>query len=539
MAQRFARPRESSRGMAEVIEKPAAKVDPARVMQMVEKARWAASAYASYPRDAVLKVVAAVARAAEAEAARYARWAVEETGFGVVEHKALKNRLCSQGLFEHYAGANFTDYVVEADTKTVAIPKPAGVIFALTPSTNPVCSVFYTAIIALLTRNALVLSPHPMAKACCADAARLVNRAAEQAGAPDGIVQVIDNPTMPVIEAVMKSDKIDLILATGGSPMVRAAYSSGNPAIGVGPGNNPAYVDETADVAKAAKLIADSKAFDNSILCTNESAVIAHAAIAQPLRDALKRNGCHLLSAEERDRLAEHLFPAGKFNVSLLGKSAETIAESAGIRVPRGTRILLAPLERIGDDYPLSREKLCPVLGFFEAATREAALTACRAMVRNRGAGHSAAIHAADPGMILRFAAEMDVLRVAINVGCSTGAAGFDTFLAPAMTIGTGFLGRSSVGENIGPQHLVQWTRIAYDKTAAMPSFAGLALPEPATRPRLPAGRIDYSFDWVGGTPSRPTNAPAEAPLEDDLRAEIRSLILEELRALRNEEGAR
>ncbi len=523
--------------MAEVIEKPAAKVDPARVMQMVDKARWAAASFSTYPRDAVMGIVAAVAKAAAAEARRYAEWAVEETGFGVVEHKELKNRLCSQGLYEHYAAADFVDYQVDPATKTVAIPKPAGVIFALTPSTNPICSIFYKAILALMTRNAILFSPHPMAKACCADAARLVNRAAEAAGAPDGIVQVIDNPTMPVIESVLRSDKIDLILATGGSPMVRAAYSSGNPAIGVGPSNNPAYVDETADVAKAAKLIADSKAFDNSILCTNESAIVAHAAIAGRLREELKRNGCHLLSADERDRLAEHLFPAGKFNVSLVGKSAEKIAESAGIRVPRGTRILLAPLERIGDDYPLSREKLCPVLGFFEVATREAALTACRAMVRNRGAGHSAAIHATDPQMILRFAAEMDVLRVVINVGCSTGAAGFDTFLAPTMTIGTGFFGRSSVGENVGPQHLVQWTRIAYDKTGEMPSYAGLTLPEPATRPRLPTGKIDYSFDWVGGTPSRPANAPAEEPLDAELRAEIRSLILEELRALQGGEG--
>jgi acetaldehyde dehydrogenase/alcohol dehydrogenase len=525
--------------MAEVIDKPAPKLDPARVMQMVEKARWAAASYATYPHAAVMPVVAAVAKAASAEARRYAEWAVAETGFGVVEHKEEKNRLCSIGLYEHYAGANFVDPVIDEATKTVSIPKPAGVIFALTPSTNPVCSVFYKAILALLTRNAIVISPHPAAKACCADAARLVNRAAESAGAPDGIVQVIDNPTLPIIEKVMNSDRIDLILATGGSPMVRAAYSSGNPAIGVGPGNNPAYVDETADVAKAAKLIADSKAYDNSILCTNESVVIAHAPIAARLAEELKRQGCHMLSAEERDRLAEHLFPAGKFNISLLGKTAERIAESAGLKVPRGTRILLAPLERIGDDYPMSREKLCPVLGFFEAATREAALTACRAMIRNRGAGHSAAIHAGDPAVILRFAAEMDVLRVAINVGCSTGAAGFDTFLAPTMTVGTGFFGRSSIGENIGPQHLVQWTRIAYNKAADVPfpSYAGLALPEPRTRPRLPTGPIDYSFDWVGGKPSRPSNAPPEEPLAADLKAEIRALILEELRAIQRGEA--
>jgi acyl-CoA reductase-like NAD-dependent aldehyde dehydrogenase len=505
--------------------------------QMVEKARWAAASFARYPRVAVLPIVEAVAKAAAAEARRYAEWAVAETGFGNADHKELKNRLCSTGLFEHYRSDNFTDQRIDEDRKTVAIPKPAGVIFALTPSTNPVCSVFYKAIIALLTRNAIVIGPHPAAKACCTDAARLLARVAESAGAPDGIIQVIDEPTMPIIDAILKSDRIDLILATGGSPMVRAAYSSGNPAIGVGPGNNPAYVDESADPASAARLIAESKAFDNSILCTNESAVIAHAAIAERLVAELKRQHCHMLSVEESARLQEHLFPAGKFNVSLLGKPAEAIAESAQIRVPRGTRVLLVPLERIGDDYPLSREKLCPVLGFYSVATREAALTACRAMVRNRGAGHSAAIHAGDPAVILRFSAEMDVLRVAVNAGCSTGAAGFDTFLAPTMTVGTGFFGRSSVGENIGPQHLVQWTRIAYARAADFPAtaFAGLALPEPATRPRLPVGEIDYSFNWVGGKPSRPSGAAPggeESVDLDDLRSEIRQLILEELRAI-------
>ena len=510
--------------------------------QMIEKARWAASSFATYPRDSVLSIVEAMAKAAAAESRRYADWAVEESGFGNPDHKEIKNRLCSTGLFDHYKGENFTDYRIEPETRSVAIPKPAGVIFALTPSTNPVCSVFYKAILALLTRNAIVISPHPAAKACGADAARLLARTAEAAGAPDGTIQVIDDPTMPLINSVMTSDRINLILATGGSPVVRAAYSSGNPAIGVGPGNNPVYVDETADVARAAKQIVDSKAFDNAILCTNESAVIAHRAIAPRLVSEMKRQGCHLVSADDRDRLAEHLFPGGKFNISLLGKPASVIAESAGIRIPRDTRVLLVPLERIGDDYPLSREKLCPVLGLYEVADREAALTACRAMIRNRGAGHSAAIHAEDPAMILRFAAEMDVMRVVINVGCSTGAAGFDTFLGPSMTIGTGFHGRSSIGENIGPEHLVQWTRIAYNAAADVPfpDFTGLALPQPATRPRLPEGEIDYSFDWVGGRPSRPSNAPdVEEPVPvdaDALRAEIRQLILEEMRAMQHEQ---
>ena len=519
-------------------------LSPHRAAQMVEKARWAAASFSTYSRNEVLAITQAVAEAAAAEAKRYADWAVEETGFGNAEHKAIKNRLCSIGLFEHYKDANFTDFRVDQERKSVEIPKPAGVIFALTPSTNPVCSVFYKAIIALLTRNAIVLSPHPFAKACCADAAKLIARAAEKAGAPDGAIQVIDEPSLPIIEAIMKSDRIDLILATGGNPVVRAAYSSGNPAIGVGPGNNPAYVDESADVAKAAKLMADSKAFDNSILCTNESALIAHAKVARRLTEELKRQGCHMLSAEQQDRIETHLFPGGKFNTSLIGKSAETIAEAAEIRVPRGTRVLLAPLERIGDDYPLSREKLCPVLGFYEVATREAALTACRAMVRRQGAGHSAAIHASDPAIILRFGAEMTVLRIAVNAGCSTGAAGFDTFLSPTMTIGTGYFGRSSISENVGPEHLVQWTKVAYAKNAefSAASFDAASLPEPATRPRLPEGKIDYSFNWVGGRPSpfKGDETRAAETDHDDLKAEIKKLILEELRALQHERfGAR
>lgn len=513
---------------------------PHRAAQMIEKARWAAASFATYKRPDVLAVAEAVAKAAAAEARRYATWAVEETGFGNAEHKEIKNKLCSVGLYEHYKQENFTDFRIDRAAKLIEIPKPAGVIFALTPSTNPVSTVFYKAIIALLTRNAIVISPHPYAKACCADAARLIGRAAERAGAPDGIVQTIDEPALPIIESIMKSDRIDLILATGGTPMVRAAYSSGNPAIGVGPGNNPAYVDETADIARAAKLIAESKAFDNSILCTNESAVIAHASVAKRLAEAMQRQQCHMLSDEERDRLQEHLFPGGNFNTSMVGKPAESIAESAGIRVPRGTRVLLVPLERIGDDYPMSREKLCPVLGFYEAPTREAGLTACRAMVRRQGAGHSAAIHANDADFVLRFGAEMNVLRIAVNSGCSTGAAGFDTFLEPTMTIGTGYFGRSSVSENVGPRHLVQWTRIAYPKLADVPfeSFENLDLPEPPTRPRPPEGNIDYSFDWVGGRPSArggPAAGGTGSVGEDDLRTEIRQLILEELRALQRE----
>ncbi len=501
--------------------------------QMVEKARWAAEAFSTYRRPEVLKIAGAVAQAGFAEAQRYAKWAVEETGFGVVEHKVIKNQACSKGLFELYQDQDFTGTRLDPERKILEIARPAGVVFALTPSTNPVATVFYKIMLCLLTRNAIILSPHPMAKACCADAAKLLAQAAEDAGAPDGVIQVIEEPSLPIVETVMKSDRIDVILATGGAPVVRAAYSSGNPAIGVGPGNVPAYVDESADVAHAARAIAESKSFDNGILCTNESAIIAHGAIAPALEQELKRNGCHILSDEERDRLEKILFPQDKFDISLIGKDAEIIAQKAGIRVAPRTKVLVAPLARIGDDYALSREKLCPVIGLYVAATRDAAMIACRAMTRRSGGGHSAAIHAKDPAIILRYGEEMNVLRVSVNVGNSLGASGFETHLAPTMTIGTGFFGRSSIAENVGPQHLVQWVKMAWnrDERIEMPPFTAL---ERTDKPRIgtpPKGEIDYDF----GNHPPGVAAPAVARSAtggEDIRAEIRRIILEELKGL-------
>jgi acyl-CoA reductase-like NAD-dependent aldehyde dehydrogenase len=286
-------------------------------------------------------------------------------------------------------------------------------------------------------------------------------------------------------------------------------------------------------VAHAAKAIAESKAFDNGILCTNESAVIAHGAIAPALEQELKRNGCHILSDAERDQLEKMLFPEGKFNVALLGKSAEIIADQSGFRVPPRTKVLVAPLQRVGDDYPLSREKLCPVLGLYAAATREAAMIACRAMTRRSGGGHSAAIHARDPQIIRRFGEEMNVLRISVNVGNSLGASGFETHLAPTMTIGTGYFGRSSVSENVGPQHLVQWVKMAWnsDNAIQMPSFEATDV---LAKPRIGAplkGEIDYDFgNHPPGTASPKSVHVAETA--DDIRAEIRRIILEELKGL-------
>ncbi len=484
--------------------------------QMLQKGEWAVGAYSTFDRPAVLRIAEAAARAAAAKAAEYADWAVEETGFGVAEHKKIKNELCSLGIFEHYKDQDYTGYRIDRQRKIVEVARPAGVIFALTPSTNPVCSVFFKVMLSLLTRNAIVISPHPAARRCCTDAALTMAKAAEAAGAPDGVIQVLAEPSLPLIDQMMKSERTAVILATGGSPMVRAAYSSGNPALGVGPGNCPAYVDASADVAAAARRIVDSKAFDNSVLCTNESAIIAHAGISDALKRELKKNGSHLCTEAAAAQVEAGLFPEGRFNLQMLGRPAAWIARECGFSVPEPTRILAVPLARIGDDYPLSREKLCPVIGYYEVASAEAGLIASRAMVRRHGAGHSAALHCRDPRLVLRFAAELNVLRIAVNAPCSVGASGFETHLAPTMTVGTGFFGRSSIAENVGPQHLVQWVRAAFhkDEEVDFGQFEGLPLYEGEADPPPPAGN------------------PSDQP---DIRAEIRQIILEELGNLRAE----
>jgi len=493
---------------------------------MLERARWAAARFARFDRARTLEVAHAVAEAGAARARHYAEWAVRETGFGVVEHKELKNRLTSTGLYEHYRERDFVGKRIDAERKLVEIPRPAGVVFALAPSTNPISTVYFKALCALLTRNAVVISPHPAARECSVDAIDYLAEAATRAGAPDGAIQAVREPNLALIDAIMRSPLVDVILATGGTPMVRAAYRSGNPAIGVGPGNAPVLVDASADPEAAAARIIESKSFDNSILCTNESVLVVEAAAERRLLAALKRNGAHLCSAAERDRLREYLFGEAGFNVEALGKSASWIAAKIGARVAPSTRVLLAPIERYGSDEPLSREKLCPVLGYYRAESVERGIAVSAALLRMLGAGHSAAIHSNEPRNIMAFAAAVRALRVVVNSPCSQGAAGFGTGLAPSFTIGTGFFGRSSVGENIGPEHLVNWTRIAYNEDPAE-VFRDLGDLEPWEV----AGKARPAPAVVGAVPA----APATALPESEIRDRIRRIVLEELRQILGE----
>ncbi|HUA41088.1 MAG TPA: aldehyde dehydrogenase family protein [Streptosporangiaceae bacterium] len=511
--------------------------------QMLQLAHWAAGRFATYDRASVLAIAEAVAQVAHANAARYAEWAVKETGFGVIEHKVIKNEACSLGILQRYQDDDFVSPRVDEAAKILSLPRPAGVVLALAPSTNPISSVYFKVLLALLTRNAVVVSPHPMAKECCADATRLLAATAEKAGAPAGAIQVVDEPTVPLIEALMSDAATDVIVATGGTAVVRAAHRSGNPALGVGPGNVPALVDATADLAAAARMIADSKAFDNSVLCTNESVLIVQEPAAGKLLRELKSHHAVLLDDAARDQLRGYLFPDGRINAEAIGKDAAWIADRAGLRVPPRTRVLLAPIDLVVDEEPFAHEKLCPVLAVTRVQSAEQGIEAARAVVRLGGPGHSASIHSTDDSVIMRYAARVPVLRVTVNAGNSLGSAGFSTNLAPSMTLGTGYVGRSSVGENLEPRHLVNWTRVAYNADPDVPfgSFAGASPWErPATTvPAYPRASNQEGSNTGGERAVRAWSRPpgsghegADNGLADAVREQLRALIIAELEHL-------
>ena len=485
----------------------------ARARMMLDRARWAATAFSTFDRERTELVVEAVAEAAYQNAERFAIAAVEETGMGVAEHKRRKNEACSRGIVERYAVGDYVDAQVDAAAKIVSVPKPAGVVLALTPSTNPIATVYFKVLLALMTRNAVVVSPHPLARETSVAAVQVLSRAAVAAGAPDGCLQVVEEPTIPLIEALMADRGVDVIVATGGTAVVRAAYRSGNPALGVGPGNVPALVDASADIAQAAAHLADSKAFDNSILCTNESVAIVEERVAGAFERELARNGAHVLDAEGAQRAREALYPEGRINTELAGKDAAALAAAAGIRVPGGTRVLVAPFPLVVPEEPLAREKLFPLLGLVRVPDAARGIDAARSLLRIGGAGHSAVIHSRDPRTILAYGAAVRVLRVSVNAPGSQGSSGLDTNLAPTMTVGTGFFGRSALTENLEPRHLTQWTRLAYHADEPLGDFEGLqpwsVRPEPA-----------------------PVSVPEPTTGSDLSREDLRRMILDELREL-------
>ncbi len=444
----------------------------------VEAAYEAQQKLKHYSQEQIDKIVAAMASAGAAAARRLAEDAVAETGMGVVADKEIKNLLATRDLYQYIANMK-TAGVIRRDEerKVLEIAEPMGVIAALIPTTNPTSTAMYKAIIAIKSRNTIVISPHPRAVKCTTDAARIVAEAAVEAGAPEGIVQVLQTVHMAATNELMRHPKVSMILATGGSAMVKAAYQSGTPALGVGPGNVPVFVERTADIPKAVSCIIAGKTFDNGTICASEQAVIADEPIADQVMAELQYQGGYFLSPEEIDKVSAVVIrPNGAVNPAVVGQPATRVAEMAGIQVPADTKVLVAPLDGVGPQYPLSREKLSPVLAFYTAPDWRAACERCIELIEFGGVGHSMGIHSRDEKVIMAFAMEKPVFRILVNTPTTHGAVGVTTGLAPALTLGCGTWGGSATSDNVSPLNLINIKRVAYGiREPALPTDCGQA----------------------------------------------------------------
>jgi acetaldehyde dehydrogenase (acetylating) len=442
-------------------------------------------AWSTASQEQVDRVCAAMSSAALSAAERLGIMAQEETGYGVAEHKHLKNIFAAKNVWESIKDVRSVGIVGHDPEKRIYdIAWPVGVVAALTPSTNPTSTVIYKILVSVKARDAIVVAPHPSAAKCSYEAARIMAQAAEENGAPPGLISCIKNISLKGTQELMQHKYVALILATGGTPMVRAAHSTGKPAFGVGPGNVPVYVDRSADLEKAARYIVASKAFDYSTICATEQAVVADRPIADRLASLMQQEGAYFTDSQQTDLLRKLLFhPDGSMNVTTVGKSAEYLAAMAGFTVPKSTRILVTRIEKTGHDEPLSREKLTTVLGWYEEDGWEAGCERCISLIQFGGRGHSLIIHATDQDVIMAFGLEKPVFRIAVNTMGTLGAIGLTTGVAPSMTLGAGGVGGSITGDNITAQHLFNVKRLAYELSA--PPAAALLPGKPKNGPSV------------------------------------------------------
>lgn len=431
---------------------------------LAKAAREAQHVLADMPQERLDAIVEAIAKAFAKEAAMLADMAVRETGFGNVEDKTTKNLFASEQVAEAVRGMKTVGLLREDREKHLwEIGVPVGVVAAIVPSTNPTSTVCYKAMIALKSGNPILFSPHPKAINCTRKAAQIVAEAAEKAGAPKGSVACLSIPAMAGCQELMAAPEVRLILATGGPGMVKAAYSSGKPAIGVGAGNGPAYIHRSADVARALSHIARSKTFDNGTVCASEQSIIVEKAQEEQVRAEGRRQGFYFMNESEAGKLAKLLFrPTGALNPEIVGKNALRLAEMAGFSVPQGTKILVAREQEAGPSRPYSMEKLCPVLAFYVMDSEEAVLKKCIEILDHEGSGHTFAMHAEDESVIRRFAAKIPVSRFLVNTPAALGGIGAATGLFPALTLGCGAVGGSSSSNNISPLDLINIRRVAW-----------------------------------------------------------------------------
>src|SRR5215207_1649158 len=453
---------------------PAAQTDRdlasiAEARALVRRAKAAAPVLAELTQPQIDAIVDAMAAAVTPQAEALARLACEETGYGVVADKIQKNLFASQKIYNFIRPMKTVGVIQRfEDKKVIEIAEPFGVVAAIVPTTNPTSTALYKILIAMKARCPIVISPHPSAVRCITRTAELMTAAARGAGAPEGAINWMTQVTLEGTQELMKARETAVILATGGMGLVRAAYSAGKPAYGVGPGNAPAYIERTADVAKAVADIVTGKTFDNGLLCSSENSVVVDAPLVDEVKRQFVANGAHFLSAQEIDVLGKALVTPQRLpNPLYVGKSATYIAQQVGIVVAAGTRVLIAELKGVGRDYPLSIEKLCPVLSSYVVSDWKEGCERCQQILRYGGMGHTMSIHSRNDDIILQFGLKKPAFRIVVNTPTTLGSIGLTTSLDPSMTLGCGGWGGNITSDNISPKHLLNIKRLAYETSPA------------------------------------------------------------------------
>jgi len=461
----------------------------------VEGAYKAQAELVAFDQAKIDRICETMSKAALRDAARLGAMAVEETGFGVPDDKREKNRFAAEDVWNYFRGLR-TVGVVSESKDVVEIASPRGVVAGIIPSTNPTSTAIFKILIAIKSRNAIVLSPHPSAAKCINETVRVMREAGEKEGLPGGAIACMTTATIEGTEALMKHKQTAVILATGGIGLVRAAYSSGKPAFGVGPGNVPVFIERTADVPKAVQDILTSKCFDNGTICASEQAVVCDAPIEQAVREQFKAQGGYFLSSSEAEQLGKVVAtPQRHLNPGIVGKSVEVIAKLAGLTVPKGTRCLIADVAGVGRDYPLSMEKLSPILAFYVADGVKRGAERSYEILKYGGMGHTAGVHTRSREVAVRFGAEMPASRITVNTPSTHGAIGFSTALPPSMTLGCGSWGGNVTSDNVSPLHLMDIKRVAFEtrpvksaRPAASVSTTAMPAAQQSQRPTAVVG---------------------------------------------------
>lgn len=501
------------------------------VRAKVEEAYAAFQELRRLPQDRIDAIVEAMGEAARANAQRLAELAVEETGYGNAKDKLAKNLLCADLLPRTIRGMKTVGILRDdPEKKLIEIGTPVGVVAAILPTTNPTSTAIYKSIISIKAANPVVVSPHPRAKACTCETVHIMTQAALAAGAPKGSIQCIQNATMEGTEALMRHPRTSVILATGGAGIVKAAYSSGKPAYGVGPGNVPVLLDASADVTEAVAKVVAGKSFDYGTVCSSEQTIVAPASLREAVLAALKRNRAFLCTGEQGKALAKLLIaPNWRINANCVGQAPTKIAQMAGFEIPSETSILVAEIGGVGKEHPLSMEKLSPVLSVLFVPDWEQQVRACQAILKFGGLGHTCVIHARDDARIREYGLRMPAFRVLVNTPAPQGSTGITTSVFPAMTLGCGAMAGNATSDNVSPLHLINVKRVAYvvrtpeeafgaqapeagSVGAAVQRFLaqrGLASPAPAPVSAPTAAIVDRFLASRG----KPAPAPPPAPV--------------------------